>query len=175
MRKIFIGADPGFSGAIVAIDLNTPTKINQLLDMPTVQDGVNTDRLRICGKKLARFLSNLEDKPKFAVVEKVHASPQMGVTSAFRFGEGYGTLIGVLESLNIKIYHAVPAVWKSHFDLTRDKKKSINLARKLYPADLNHFSLAKHDGRAEAALLARYGFEKFGGSLKPVESLQDLF
>jgi hypothetical protein len=48
-----------------------------------------------------------------------------------------------------------PAVWKASYGLSKDKHASLHKARLLYPTAELH--LAKHDGRAEALLIARYG------------------
>ena len=47
-----------------------------------------------------------------------------------------------------------PQAWKKAMKLTSDKKQSLAMARELWPnAPLN---FAKHDGRAEALLMAEY-------------------
>lgn len=60
-----------------------------------------------------------------------------------------------------------PQVWKRHFGLifdksmskTEKKHKSIELAKKLFPAVADQLTASK-DGRAEALLIALYGKEK---------------
>jgi crossover junction endodeoxyribonuclease RuvC len=55
-----------------------------------------------------------------------------------------------------------PAVWKKHFKLPADKEASRALALPLFPATAEHFARKKDHGRAEAALIARYGSEVLG-------------
>jgi hypothetical protein len=53
-------------------------------------------------------------------------------------------------------------VWKRSLGLTSDKRASLDRARLMFPsADLR---LAKHDGRAEALLLAHYAMRRPGGA-----------
>lgn len=160
-----MGIDPGFSGAIAV--LNVLGQIVDVFDMPIIPDSLVNPRPRICGKTVSTILSKVEDPT--VVIESVHASPQMGVTSAFRFGEGYGTLGGVFASLNLKVFSVLPTIWKAHFNLDQNKNKSRTLAKKFFP-ESDKFNRAKDDGRAEAALIAVFGMRKF---LK-VAKLEDL-
>jgi hypothetical protein len=84
--------------------------------------------------------------------------PAQGIASAFQFGVGFGSLLGVLQALHIRIELVTPAVWKRSYGLGKDKHASLHKARLLFPtADLH---LAKHDGRAEALLLAHYALTR---------------
>ena len=73
--KRWIGIDPGSNGAIAMICENGDVEIYELTD----------DRLLIL------FPSWCFDDC-IACVEQVASSPQMGVKSAFSFGEGYGKI-----------------------------------------------------------------------------------
>jgi len=51
-----------------------------------------------------------------------------------------------------------PQAWKKKMGLIgKDKTASRGLARELFPQYAERFKLVKHDGLAEAALIARYG------------------
>ena len=63
---------------------------------------------------------------------------------------------GMLASNSIQIEKVKPEVWKSFFWTFKRQKLSIKLADKLVPESIEHLTLAKHDGRAEAILLAYY-------------------
>jgi len=84
--------------------------------------------------------------------------PKQGVASTFTFGEAYGVAKGIFYALNIPIELVTPRRWKKEFDLTSDKNESLDMARMLWP-DSDKFKLKKHDGRAEAALIAMYGYK----------------
>ena len=47
-----------------------------------------------------------------AILEKVHSSPQMGVRSAFTFGENFGLWRGLLETLSIPVRLVPPQEWQ---------------------------------------------------------------
>ena len=93
----------------------------------------------------------------YCVIEKVAAGSKQGVSSMFRFGENFGQLQGVCAANGLAIHFTPPSVWKVQMDLSRDKKLSIKMAKELFPKNKEHFKRVKDDGRAEAALLAKYG------------------
>lgn len=147
------GIDPGFSGAIALLHGERLT----VLDLPIVKI---RDKKQIDAKLFSRFIRTYAPSIKAAVIEDVHSMPGQGVSSTFRFGYNAGVLYGVLSANSIKTIKVAPAVWKSSFGLTRDKRKSLELARKLFPKYKEFFKLAKHDGRAEAALIALFGQQR---------------
>ena len=63
----------------------------------------------------------------------------------------------MLATAGFELVQVHPATWKKHFKLTSDKELSRALATRLFPAAPLH--LKKHDGRAEALLLARWLWE----------------
>lgn len=72
----------------------------------------------------------------------------------------YGIAIGVVRSLDIELNKVPPSTWKAELGLTSDKNKSLELARELFPEAKEYLKLKKHDGRAEALLLAYYLMKK---------------
>lgn len=89
--------------------------------------------------------------------------PGQGVTSMFRFGMGYGILLGLCGGMKIPMTHVRPRTWQARMlrDLGPDKGTkgaSVMRARQLYPdAELVTPRGRLIDGRADALLLARYG------------------
>ncbi len=146
---MILGIDPGITGAIAF------TRKNQLLieDMPVIKVG---KKYKIDATSFSRLIHRDKYRIKYAIIEDVHAFPGQGVTSTFNFGYGAGILYGVLAAHNIKIIKVKPSVWKPALNLSRDKKKSLELAKRVYPNYKKYFSRLKDDGRAEAALLAHY-------------------
>lgn len=118
-------------------------------------------RTQIDAKKFTDLISGFVPDINFVAIEDVHAMPEQGVTSTFRFGYNAGILLGVLEALNIKVLRVKPAVWKGGLGLDADKKKSLTLARKLFPRYSRYFQRFKDNGRAEAALIAHYAQKAF--------------
>ncbi len=154
---LWLGVDPGFKGAIAAI---SNEGIVHVFDMPLAKARHGEkSRNEVCPHTLRDELLSLQNahgKIRVAVVEQVASSPQMGRASAFRFGEGYGVVKGVLASLCIPTEMVKPTKWKGYMGLGADKAQSLTLARAKWPyADC--FTLKKHEGRAESALLAEYG------------------
>ena len=82
----------------------------------------------------------------------------MGATSAFNFGFTTGAIHGILAGLGIPYRTVVPVVWKRYFGLLgQGKDASRAEASRRLPQHAHHWPLKKHDGRAEATLLALYG------------------
>jgi len=149
--SLIIGIDPGLSGALAI--LGPAGELERLEDLPVIRDG----RLAWVdgGALQSLLLDTLNGRPVRAIVERVSAMPRQGVASAFNFGVGFGSVLGVLQALHIGIELVTPAVWKRALHLSADKAASLHKARLLYPSAELH--LVKHDGRAEALLLAHYG------------------
>ena len=150
---VFLGIDPGKSGFAVAI--NEDGTVDSI---PYSEDGY------------AKFFSGygkLQCK-KFAVVERDFSSPQMGVRSAFSFGENYGFIRALLSANNIPYECILPNKWKKHFGVTHDKNTSIMCAQRLFPTvDLRASDKCRkpHDGKAEALLMAEYGRRTYSQNL----------
>lgn len=161
-KDIILGIDPGFLGAFVWFNCST-NQPEAVHDTPLLAHQLDEFKKDTRRKKnldliaLGKLVKTFAARTRFAVIEDVHAFPGQGTVSMFRFGFTTGAIHGVLAANNIRIFKLSPAVWKPRLGLTRDKSQSIALARKLWPDHSNHFTLAKHDGRAEACLLAYTG------------------
>ena len=85
--------------------------------------------------------------------------PKQGVSSSFCFGEGKGMWEGILAALNIPVELVSPQRWKKEImaDQGKDKSAARFKAMALFPSLADQLKLVKHDGRAEALLLAEYG------------------
>ena len=99
-----------------------------------------------------------------AVLERVSAMPKQGVVSTFSFGENFGWIQGVLESLSIPYELVRPQQWKKMFGCPSDKNTSIEVASRLFPAiDFRASDRCRkpHDGKCEAMLMAEYARRMF--------------
>ena len=136
--KLYLGIDPGLSGGIAFVpETGTPWAHK----MP------ETDR------DLIDLLSdNISLHTATAMLEFVHSSPQMGVKSAFTFGEGYGRLQAVLTALRVPYERIRPAAWQKAMGcLTKgDKNVSKRRAQELFP------TLKITHATADALLIAEY-------------------
>ena len=81
--------------------------------------------------------------------------PGQGVTSMFNFGYSAGVLAGVCAGLMIPVVLYRPAVWKRAASVPADKGAARQMAQRYWPG-CRDFDRVKDDGRAEAALLARW-------------------
>lgn len=152
---MIIGVDPGFTGAIAFLNQGCL----KVFDLPVKI---------IKGKKFideSAFIKLVKSQTRNAIVssiviEDIGAMPGQGISSTSRFTYNAGILLGVLACLfGQKIVKVRPNVWKPALGLNRDKKKSLALAKKVFSNNLDDFRLMKHDGRAEAALIAHFAQE----------------
>lgn len=117
-------------------------------------------------EKIQAFLRPFKEFESKAFVEAVHASPQMGVSSAFTFGRTTGHIEGYLLGQGISIARVRPQKWQAEmYSMVSSsivgKERSLIAARVLYPQiDLRatERSHTPHTGKADALLLATYGF-----------------
>jgi hypothetical protein len=147
--RCILGIDPGLEGALAFFFPDNPHRV-ACQDMPCVAG--NVDAITLAASIAAMM-------PDEVFLEQVGAMPGQGVSSTFKFGRGFGTVIGVCGALKLPLHLVAPTKWKSHFRLTADKEMSRSLALRTFPACGHQFARKKDHGRAEAALLARYGAE----------------
>lgn len=136
---IFIGIDPGLSGGIVMLQ----------------GDGIPLRYVKMPATERDVFdLLNEVQSPAgaHAVLEFVRSSPQMGVSSAFTFGRGYGGLRMALVAVGIPFDEVTPRKWQQAMGcLTKgDKNVSKRRAQELFPAITVTHALA------DALLIADY-------------------
>jgi len=125
-----------------------------IYDMP-VHERNKTKRMDC--HKLHQILANT--KADHAYVEQVNAFG-MGKSSAYNFGWGCGAIEMGLASLNIPFTYVTPQVWKKSMSCPKDKDAARHRASQLLPKFAHCWDLKKWDGRAEASLIALYGFQR---------------
>ena len=154
---LILGIDPGLTGAAALLDSDGVPEL--VADLPVIRDG----RLAWIdgGAMQSTLLDALHGRPCRAVVERVSAMPRQGIASAFNFGVGLGSILATLQGLRLPIELVTPAQWKAALGLGKDKRASLDKARLLFP--LAELHLAKHDGRAEALLLAHFALSRRKG------------
>lgn len=158
MTEIYLGVDPGLSGAIA---LYAPIDRSvRVFDIPThaVMIG-GKQRKRLDARKLDHELKALVGSSRLALaaVEDVHSMPKQGVASAFSFGFVAGAIQQCLVSHDVPFTLVEPSAWKRFLSVPANKDAARRRASQLLPFGADLWPLAKHDGRAEAALLAYYG------------------
>ena len=184
---IYIGCDPGTSGAVAVIDDNREVLLCE--DFPVIKTSkaprkrTTTDKKT--GKKVTKTvkgtkteidfvgLSDLFDrivgisKHCIAMVEQVSSRPTDSVTSAFSFGGAYASLFMALADRSITTERVTPQRWQKlllqgiHYDKKTIKDAYLGKARSMFPkVDL---SRKKDAERAAALLIAEFGRRAFKG------------
>jgi crossover junction endodeoxyribonuclease RuvC len=162
----FLGIDPGLSGGIAVIG----TILTTAERTPIIEGDKRTMNLPAVASLIRRFvLAN--GGVGFAVIEKVGCMPGQGITSAWTFGKGYGSFLGILATLDIPLQEVPAQRWKKEMldgaDKS-DKASSINRAISLFP-QVNLITAGRRvpsDGMAEALLIAEYGRRMYQGVKK---------
>jgi crossover junction endodeoxyribonuclease RuvC len=155
------GIDPGLDGAVFFLALHDPAD-SEAVDLPI--------HLLLRGGKKKRELDVLDtlallsNRPiVHAFLEQVGPMPGQGVSSVFSFGKTYGVILGVIAAHAIPLTLVAPVSWKRALNVPKAKDGARARASQLLPAAAQQWSLARHHGRAEAALLALYGARTLGG------------
>lgn len=122
----------------------------------TIQDGrYKTNLIDTAALRTSLVDACVEYGVTDIVLEQVHSSPQMGVVSAFSFGQTFGRIEAICELYGPRLHRVSPAVWKRRMGLKGEKKNSVEAARAMFGVS-PWFTRVSYDGLAEAALLAVY-------------------
>ena len=148
----YIGIDPGKHGAMVILD-----------DAGTVEV-VPFDRASYTDR-----LWRIDEKQTVCCLEHVGFFPGDGGRASFSFGESFGWLQGVLETLKIPYELVRPQKWRKEFSVTGDKNSSVEVAKRLFPSvDLRRSERSRKDddGIAEALLMAEYAKRRLAAHVR---------
>ena len=139
---MILGIDPGVKGAFALLD----TRENRVTctDMPDTTAA------------LVELILNLPPLA-FCVIEKPFYPQMIGIRNAAKIAEAYGAIKASLVWRGIPAHETRPAEWKAALGLSASKSASREKAGMIFPDDAEQWKLIKHDGRAEAALIAWYG------------------
>jgi crossover junction endodeoxyribonuclease RuvC len=147
---LYLGIDPGLSGAWGMIDHHGCYW--SCGDMHHDTEGIlDTERI---WDEMCQARDRLDTK---VFIEKVHSMPKQGVVSVFSFGMAFGGALSLARRFKTEVVMVTPQLWKKTLVLNSDKQLSLDMAREIFPQAPLH--LKKHNGRAEALLIALYGFK----------------
>jgi len=148
---IYIGIDPGLSGAIAMVLSDGEAVV---YDAPTAKIGNKHDFLLA---EMVSIIARINDHSRVAI-EKVHSMPRQGVASSFSFGKGVGYWIGILAALRIPYEEVTPQRWQAIMldGMQKTKDASRYKAMQLFPQLADQLNLKKHEGRADALLIAEW-------------------
>lgn len=167
-EMMFIGVDSGVHGAIAVL---SNKHLVGIWDAPL--DDTNAYRLgRYNLFKTANLIRDIKKGAAGphgtvveACIERINSMPGSGVHNAFLQGEGFMMWKAMFVAMGIFPMIVNSQAWRQAFfkPTEKDERKaqSIALARKLYPASKALIQLAKHDGRAEALLIAEFARRAF--------------
>jgi crossover junction endodeoxyribonuclease RuvC len=147
---IVCGIDPGINGALAWICSEANALID-IADMPIIEV---KGKKKINSSGLVELLS--VRKSDLVIIEEVSSMPGQGVVSVFSFGYSAGILEGVCAALQVPLRMVRPATWKRQAGVPADKGACRMMAQRYWPG-ANYFGRVKDDGRADAALLAKWG------------------
>lgn len=147
-----LGIDPGKYGALALYD--PETRAAEIADIPLVGP---TGKQVIDEYALARWIDARSHRIGQVWLEQVSSRPGEGHVGAFSFGRTYGLIRGVCVANFLSIYNVTPATWKAALKVSKDKDMARLSASAAFPRLAHNWPLKKHDGRAEALLIAHYG------------------
>jgi len=147
VNKITIGIDPGKGGGVAVYDGYT-SKYTAYNCPDTVEGMVNI--IKLWSERASKTICYLE---------RVHAFPTDGRSSAFKFGMNYGIWQGILESFNVNIVLITPQAWQKYFAEEHGKFSKIKQERKkeLKVIATNKSGLKATLKTADAILICEYG------------------
>jgi hypothetical protein len=172
--RITYGIDPGQTGAIAVF---FDERLESFIDMPTMARPAGGNQIN--GVELAAAIREARARApgaaEVAVMEQVHAMPKQGVSSVFRFGEGYGVVQGVLAALGIRLENVHSSRWKKYMGLTgKEKDVARTMAIQKFPHMAGALARKKDVGRADAALLGHWGHQTEAVGTAPKPPRRDL-
>lgn len=155
--KYVCGIDPGLDGALFFV--NCAGFSGEAIDMPflTLARG-GKKRRQVDPHRLDLIIK--ERLPGHAFIEDVWARPNSLYSSGSLLLSA-GIMIGILASNGIPYTSVSPQKWKNAMQTPASKSGARSRASQLLPLCANQWPLVKHDGRAEAALIALYGIRSF--------------
>jgi hypothetical protein len=144
--KLHIGLDPGQSGGIAIIPDNNPAKAWAIKMPETLAD--LWDEL---SKHEPRW-TGVEGFVVHACLERVHSMPGQGVSSSFKFGQGFGHLEMALTAARIPFTYVTPQKWQKELQCLTKGNKNVSKARaqQLFP----HIKVTH--ALADSLLIAEY-------------------
>lgn len=163
---ICLGVDPGLSGAISAIC--SRRGLLAVEDLPVCSNGLEKAKVMrwLDVKALSDILADWSNRFEFhkesvlAFLERSIPMPSQTVWTAASCFDSVGALRATVALKGYELHMISPNEWKRFYKLGKDKSESREIASRLYPGAADKFKRVKDDGRAESALIARYGLRK---------------
>ncbi len=156
---LLVAIDPGLSGGVALLRGD-----GSILARPMPLAGRELDLV-----ELARIIQDCG--PQWLILEKVGSRPGQGVASTFKFGMGYGALLGLGAGLGVPVELVTPQRWKGVVlhGSAKDKLAAISYCRRAFPTVglVPPGCRKSHDGMADALCLLEYGRRTLAGATEP--------
>ena len=146
MKKVFIGVDPGKSGAMAVVEPDG----NVYFVSYTAQ---------LCYLNDLKTLSNTAHM--VVVIERLFARPGKlsSAKANFELGRCMGELETMLAMVGLPFQEVTPQAWQKEFGVSGDKQTHIDCAKRLFPGvplKRSEKCVKDFDGYADALLMAEY-------------------
>lgn len=156
---MLIGIDPGIRGAVALLTANGRVAVHDMPARP--KQGNGKIRNEIDPKALQALLRRLvpADEAGLVVMENLNTFAGGSVQSMGSLEATKAVITTVCELSGFDVEFVSPKTWQGFYGIKRTasedtKAQSLRIARQLFG---NEFCpLRKHDGRADALLIARY-------------------
>lgn len=147
-----IALDPGAAGAVCHWHKDSGTSYELLSNLDTFHAFASWIDARVTALALAH-----------AYIEKAQCMPKNGAVGMFKYGQGFGRLLGWVEAMGLAHTLVAPKTWTKVMhagtSMAPAKKRSLEAARRLFPGE-TFLATAKskvpHDGIVDAILICEY-------------------
>ena len=162
---LFVGIDPGLTGAIAVLDdEGAYVQVQDTPSMGRLRDDkmVRLPDCALMAGLILRIIDTAQGATKIRVtIEDQWARPRQSAASTFITGGGFWAWMGVLEAFGVETIDVSPQTWKREYGLLgKGKAGSLGVAMGNFPTA--PLTLKKHHNRADALLLAHYGWLMWG-------------
>jgi len=153
--KLYIGIDPGLTGAIASI--TTEGIFIRVADTPVIgfagSKRKDYDDGEMAGVLISMTTGWAEDY--IVAIESQSARPGQGVSSMLKLGVGYGLWRGIIASLRLRSVIVQPRQWVGDMRAGKEKAQRVLMAKRLFPNAGKQLTKTNH-GRADALLIAEW-------------------
>lgn len=157
---IFIGCDPGLTGAMAVID--TERGLLECADVPTCGNGLESGSMKrwVDESTLTRLLKDWSARHQFAhhfvrpVIERPIPMPTLPAQTIASQFDTFGVLRAALGRHG-EVAYVTPQAWKKLYGIGNDKDRAREVAANLYPAA--PVGRVKDHNRAESILIGHFG------------------
>jgi crossover junction endodeoxyribonuclease RuvC len=150
-----LAIDPGLSGAYALLTAATTV----IADLPTCQAqhgqrGKVRAELDLHGLRHRLSAHRIDH----CFLERVAARPGQGTVSMFRFGEAAGGIYGLLVGVGLPVTFIAPRDWQKFHGIGPSPDAARQRAVQLYPAMADRLTRPRDANRADALLIANFGW-----------------